>query len=407
MRHLVRILLLLFVFTIPWEYSLDLGVPLGNIARIVGLIVLAVAVLAALQAGSIRRLCILHWLILAFYLWLCCSIFWTVDSATTLEKLRGYFQEMIIVWLCWEFVADLDSLRAVFCAWLGGSWVLAVLTIANFASALALARSQVRFVAVGQDPNDVARFLDLGFPISAILLQSGKNRLLRIASIGYFISGLTALLLTGSRGGLVAAVVAFGGSAVVLMCDSPRTTWRFAAALPLFASVLWFIVPPATYERLATLLGQIQGGDLNQRTSIWSIGWQAFVQAPLFGHGAGTFVLSAGLAPIDTAHNTPLSILVETGVVGLALASAVVVAAVVAASRMNGPLRIAFLTLMATWFVSSLVGTVAESRTTWLIFGVISVGARLSLERAQSTSAAERESVTEQVVLPSRALGTE
>ena len=34
MRQLVRILLLLFAFAVPWEYSLDLGEPVGNIARV-------------------------------------------------------------------------------------------------------------------------------------------------------------------------------------------------------------------------------------------------------------------------------------------------------------------------------------------------------------------------------------
>ncbi len=38
MRQAARVLLLIYVFTIPWEYSLDLGAPFGNIARMVGLL---------------------------------------------------------------------------------------------------------------------------------------------------------------------------------------------------------------------------------------------------------------------------------------------------------------------------------------------------------------------------------
>lgn len=40
MRRIAWFLLLIFAFAIPWEYSLDLGEPLGNIARIVGLLLL-------------------------------------------------------------------------------------------------------------------------------------------------------------------------------------------------------------------------------------------------------------------------------------------------------------------------------------------------------------------------------
>ena len=40
----------------------------------------------------------------------------------------------MIVWLIWEFAESPDDLRNLMRAWLAGSWVLAILTIANFAS---------------------------------------------------------------------------------------------------------------------------------------------------------------------------------------------------------------------------------------------------------------------------------
>ena len=58
---------------------------------------------------------------------------------------------------------------------LAGSWVLAILTVANVASPEAIASGQIRFAAIGQDPNDVARFLDLGFPVAALLSWMGDS----------------------------------------------------------------------------------------------------------------------------------------------------------------------------------------------------------------------------------------
>jgi len=104
MRRITWVLLLLFAFAIPWEYSLDLGQPLGNVARIAGLLVLSAAIPAVLQAGRIRTPGAFWWLTLALYLWFCCTCLWTIDRAVTLAALRGYFQEMMIVWLVWEFV---------------------------------------------------------------------------------------------------------------------------------------------------------------------------------------------------------------------------------------------------------------------------------------------------------------
>ena len=68
MRKTAWILLLLFVFTIPWEYSLDLGGVLGNAARIAGLLVLLAAVPAVLQTGSMRTPGAFWWVTLALFL---------------------------------------------------------------------------------------------------------------------------------------------------------------------------------------------------------------------------------------------------------------------------------------------------------------------------------------------------
>src|SRR5208337_4889020 len=121
------------------------------------------------------------------------------------------------------------------------------------------------------------------------------------------------LLLTASRGGALAATAALVGSGVLLASARPRALAASMAALPAFAAALWVSVPRETFERLATIPAQLDGGGLNQRLNIWVAGWQAFVRAPFFGSGAGSFVAAAGLASDDTAHNTALSIAVELG----------------------------------------------------------------------------------------------
>jgi O-antigen ligase len=379
MRRTARILLLIYAFTIPWEYSLDLGAPFGNIARIVGLLLLMVAIPAVLQAGKMRTPNALEWLALAMYLWFACTCFWTVDTVTAAAKMRGYAQEMMVVWFLWEFAEDRHELRAILRMWLAGSWVLAALTIVDLSSAAAMAAGQIRFAAIGQDPNDVARFLDLGFPVAALLLDWEPHRPGRALAIGYFPLGVAAVLLTASRGGFFAVVVAMIGCAIVLHRNHFRIVLLGFVALPIVAAALWFLAPHETLGRLATIADQLQSGDLNQRWNIWEAGWHAFVGAPFLGHGVGSFVSAAGLAPIDTAHNTALSILVEAGICGFSLAFAIVAMSIHSVLQMRGTLQTALLTLVSVWIISSLVGTVIESWTTWLMFGVIAVAARLTV----------------------------
>jgi O-antigen ligase len=380
MRKIAWVLLLLFAFAVPWEYSLDLGEPLGNVARILGILLLLAAIPAVLQAGRARAWAPMHWMVLALFLWLGLTSFWSIDSAATLVKIRGFFQEMMIVWLVWEFAESPGDLRDLLRAYVAGSWVLAALTLVNAGSPEAIAAGQIRFAAYGQDPNDVARFLDLGFPLAGLLARGEARWPSRLLAFGYLPLGLLAVLFTASRGGFVAALVALAGCAVLVVRGRERAALVAVFALPAIAVAAWLMVPGPVFDRLATIPAQLAVGDLNQRLNIWSAGWHAFRQAPLLGSGAGTFVSAAGLAPIDTAHNTALSILVAGGLCALFLAACIVALAVRAVLAMSGALRVALATALLVWMVTSMVATVEESRTTWLLMAVIALAGRLAVE---------------------------
>ena len=380
MRKAAWALLLLFAFTIPWEYSLDLGVPIGNVSRIAGLLLLLAAIPAVLQAGRVRTPGPVQWMVLAFYLWFCCSYFWTIEPVATLVMMRAYFQVMMVVWLVWEFAESPRDLRSLLRAYVAGSWVLAALTLSNFASPEAIAAGQIRFAAYGQDPNDVARFLDLGFPLAALLLNSESRWPGRLLALGYLPLGLVAVVLTASRGGFLAAVVALAGCGILLSRSHPRTVLAGIFALPALAAVLWFKIPHETFERLATIPEQLTHGGLNQRLSIWAAGWHAFVQAPLLGTGAGSFVSAAGLSPIDTAHNTVLAILVSGGLCALFLAVAILVLTARSTLQTRGPLQLALGTALLVWAVTAMASTVEDSRTTWLLIALIALAGRLAEE---------------------------
>ncbi len=377
MRAAARALLLLFVFAVPWEYSLDFGAPWGNVARLTGVLLLLVAVPAVFRSGRMRRPGPMHRLTLAVFLWICASSLWSIDAATTLERLPGYFQELMVVALADEFADTADDLCALLRAWLLGSWVLIALTVAAFA-ADAAAGTQIRFVAAGQDPNDVARFLALGLPVGALVLDADPRRWARGLGLLYLPAGTVAILLTASRGGLVACLVGLAGCAMLLARKHRRLVVGGVLALPLFALAGWLLVPGGSLARLATIVEQVQGGDLNQRVNIWDAGWRAFLDAPILGHGAGTFVSAARLAPMDTAHNAVLSVLVEGGLIGLGVGAALVFCAAWMALGTRGSVRIALLALLAVLCVASMVGTTGESRMTWLLFAVIALEHRLA-----------------------------
>ena len=329
----------------------------------------------------------MQWLVLAFYLWFCCSYFWTIEPLETLEKLRGYFQEMMIVWLVWEFAESPDDLRSLLRAYVAGSWVLALLTLGNFSSPEAIAAGQFRFVAEGQDPNDVARYLDLGFPLAALLLNCEPRWPARLLALGYLPLGLVAVLLTASRGGFLAALVALAGCAILLARSHARGVLAGTLALPAIAAALWFFVPHETFERLATIPGQLQGGDLNQRWNIWTAGWRCLCPCAVFWtrcrhvcqrRKACSNEYGAQYGSVHPCDRRPVALCLFVVIVTLAARSLL---------RTHGPLQLALATALLVWFITTLDATVEENRTTWLLLALIALAGRLAAEEPERLGA--------------------
>lgn len=378
MRKAVQALLLMLAFSIPWEYALDLGDRMGNVARVVELLLLAVGLPTLLYERHVRAPGRVLGAVLALYLWFCMSYYWSLDPATTFTKMRAYLQEMLLVWIVWEFASSAAQMRNLLRAYVAGSWVLAVLNIVALLTTDDAAQS--RFVASGQDPNDVARFLDMAIPLAALLLGCERNRFWRLIAAGYLFYGPLGVLLTASRGGFVAGIFALAGAGLVLLHAHKRWFLAVAMLLPLLAGLLWSVVPGQNYARLATIGEQLRTGDLNQRINIWIAGWHAFERSPLLGWGAGCFVAATGTNPHDTAHNTALSLAVHGGLVALMLALVLLVLLGREVLRMRGALRLALASALAVWLTTALVAGVEESRSTWFFFGMIALGARLAVE---------------------------
>jgi O-antigen ligase len=379
MRKLAWWLLLGLTFSIPWEYSLDLGPPLGNVARLLAIALLLAMALAALQAGRVLRLHALHWLALALLAWSAVSYFWSVDGQATLVQVRGYVQEIMIAWFVWELADSPNELRDLLRGYVAGSWVLAGLTLANFVSPDAAA--QIRFVAEGQDPNDVARFLDFGFPLGALLVNERSRWGDKLLVLGYMPIGLLGALLTASRGGMIATIIALTGCGLMLARHRLRAV--LALAIPAVLLGFWMAAPRGTSERILSIPQALAAGDLNQRSNIWAAGWETFAGAPFAGFGAGTFLAATHLPQGATAHNTALSVALEGGVVALLLATAILVVAAGSVFSVRGTVRLGLGTALLVWLVNTFVLSIQANRTTWLLLGLIAAAGRLAADKPE------------------------
>ncbi len=226
--------------------------------------------------------------------------------------------------------------RLLFCL-LGAMAIYAAGALAQYVSV----RGAVRMRATLLGPNSAATVFaaTLVMAVAALaarlrrggarMLRQGDPRAVSLASLSALL--LVCLLMTASRGGLVAAV--FGvGLFVAWELFSGRGATRKAAVFYalvalLVAGVLVFNGAGLVFERF----GMAQQ-NLDVRAQIVAPHWRAFLAAPWFGYGLGSFptvnqlVVTQDSLPalynVRAVHNLYVQWLEEAGVVGAALMAA-------------------------------------------------------------------------------------
>ena len=156
-----------------------------------------------------------------------------------------------------------------------------------------------------------AMLLGFGFALSA-------SRASLLYVLWYVLLGLLACRVQSGSDGRRLRSAAFGLAAVIL---------AEYVAVPLLNTALGFST--AANDVLDRLLPTAVEGE--PRWQMWLLAWHVFANSPLFGVGIGEFagaVFRTGLSPNLTrfgqvwtsAHNMPLQLLAETGVLGAFLA---------------------------------------------------------------------------------------
>jgi len=182
--------------------------------------------------------------------------------------------------------------------------------------------------------NGLAAYLNMVIPVCIGLAVRAKDKFSRVLAWTCLVFSSFALLLTQSRGGLLAYVAILLLSAYVL----PRSG---KARLRWVAAVLVFSLSGAVLA--GQIFTRLQGVDLYTevtRLGIWAGAGLVFAGNPVIGVGYGNFktALTSAIAVPDgymlDAHNLYLELLAETGIIGFAAFAILIIASVRCARRM-------------------------------------------------------------------------
>src|SRR5579864_1659914 len=181
--------------------------------------------------------------------------------------------------------------------------------------------------------NGLAAYINLVVPFCLVFALRGADQTLRTLSRWCLALASVALLLTQSRGGLLAYAAMLMVSAYLLAPDRKIRVRRLAVVL--VVCVLAAAVAGFFFQRL----GEIDDYTAVSRLAIWGGAFTVFARAPALGAGFGNLrPLMGGLLGLPEgwmgdAHNLYLELLAESGLVGFMAFAVLIVYALRAARR--------------------------------------------------------------------------
>ena len=357
-------------FSMPLENSV-----LGSVNRLIGGLALLLWLLSVVVTGRLGKLHLFHLLATAFGLWYVVSLWWSVapnETPFTASLIEG----VILSVMLWDIYRTQERLEAAMQAFLVGGCLSVVMTALNFAQGQQVRHWEKRFAASGFDPNDIALLLAIGIPMATYLATRRSSlTAFRVVNLLYPAAAALGIVLSGSRGALLAAAPAY----LFFLIRMARLSrgWGFAMLGVLTAAVTGAtrLDLSAPLQRLGTVTASSGDDHLSGRADIWRAGWAAFGEHPFLGVGGGAFSAATmgknGQGEALIAHNTYLSVLTELGPIGFLLFLGLLALVLQSALRQAPPMREMSLLSLLVWAIGVFALSWEFRSQTWLLFGLI------------------------------------
>jgi O-antigen ligase len=369
MSALAYAALWIFVFSVPWE-RLVLLPGLSITTRATGALALGLTLLLVVVSGRLRRWRGFQAAALLFVIWAGIGVL-VLHLREVPNKFYTFVQLFLVIWMVWELAPAPRRLIGILLAYVLGSYVAAGETILLYRRAGEALR---RFAAGGSDPNSLAMTLALSLPMAWYLATSHPRPAVRWVCRVYIPIGLLAIALTGSRGGMIASMVALLVIPLTISNLSPGKLVLAIAMLAISGALAVSYVPDKVVDRLATTGASVEDMSLGGRFRLWKAGMHAFTERPIMGYGTSAFkqAINPELGALtQVAHNSYLSVLVEEGIVGLMLYLSMMLSVALAVFSLPRLERRFALVLFTTLTVAMLPLSWEDQKPVWIVLAVL------------------------------------
>jgi len=345
------------------------------VVQVVGALAFTLAIIHTLRTQRIRRFDISDALALAFACWGIASFFWARNEQISLRALTTQFQLVVFLFLLRSIITSSERVLFLMEGYIIGALVVAI----NVINAYLRGHNVVnRYTAGNMNAGFVGGVLALGISPAILLLMCAPRRSGRVLGLLYLPTAALAIILTGTRTSAIAALVSvliFAGANLLGRSRHRRMALLVILLLAMGVGIVFVYFPNiAGIVRLAKIHEAVVTRQLAGREYIWPVAINTFLQHPLIGIGIGSFSLITEnvLGYKIVAHNTWLSVAAELGLVGLIIFCSMNIFMVLSFMRTKGLMQLFGCSLVAAWFINASMGTDTYSKTTWMVYALVS-----------------------------------
>ena len=376
---------LVYLFSIPIEKAFEVE-GIGTISRALGVPLLALWMIALLLNPMYLRAHKFFVATALFVIWIGLTRYWAISPESSDFFLQTYIQLFLSSLCIWLALTNEVKCRWAMQALLAGAWWAVVVIWYNYQTGnLTGGRATIESV----DQNEISLVLAMCIVVAIYLIteqrKSGRaNPLMSLLNLAFIPAALLAILMTGSRGGTLACLPAF----LFMLINFHRAGigTKIVLGVLVVASTFFILqnLPEAQIERISTTQEELESGDIGGRGELWRNAyelWSSDGETMVVGIGSGSFIAASNYV----AHNTHLSVLTETGLVGFFIYTAILTILLLTIGRAgSGHVKLFLVSLLMSWAIGATALTWEYRKPTWVVWTLILCVAVSSRKQAQS-----------------------
>ncbi|HEU6446282.1 MAG TPA: O-antigen ligase family protein [Gaiellaceae bacterium] len=331
--------------------------PVGAVGASLGSMQVQAAELAVLLIATVvtvRRLAVgmipipwhpVLWAALALLVWSLISFYTAVDQGLALKFLASLAGGLVFAAVVYGACTRLSDVRLLLGAMTLAGAVVGITALAGgaeFESTYGGSNVSGRLEGAFDSPNQLGSFCALLTPIAAAFVFAVRGTISRLLAAGALLLIVAALMLSLSRGAWLGVAVA--GLYMLFKLREARRLLVALAVPALIAGVALSSVDATDSTELQVIGDRARAftarNPYDGRSDIWEEARRQIKESPVTGQGPGAFPVvsvradsaASSITP-DHAHNLALNYAAETGLPGLAIVVAFVLAVAAAGRR--------------------------------------------------------------------------